>query len=523
MKGAGQEKAGANRAAIYARVSDKSQAEEDKTSLGEQVLEMESYCERRGLTVVARYQEVGKGWSKKRPEFQRMLTDARQGRFDTIICWKSDRLSRGLYPAAALMEVIEAYQIRLESVMDSIDMKTFGIMAAIGKIELDNLRERSSMGKRGAAKLGRIPTSGVPYGYRIGADGRPEVLDAEAEIVQRIFHEYVYEGMGARAISRRLTEEGVQTRQFARRWDTSYLHRLLGHTAYKGYSAYGRKRKIATEEGVVVYEQPQETWISISYPPLVDEATWNLAQQVKKERYALSKRNTKQFYLLQRLIRCAECGRRFGAVSNWYATSRRNGKLYRYRSAVARRYYRCNGVGKGDCCREKVYIRAERLEELVWSEVRHVLEDPSPILDVVESVGEGTGDLQEKIARAERELNGVQLEEDRAIRLFVSGKITEAQLDKQRKFITERLEGLRERVESYRTQEVARAEKRFVQESVLEWLGKFDGGLDEMSPEQMRETLRTVVDEVVIDGVNNVSITLAIPLEETAPIALQPS
>ena len=41
-------------------------------------------------------------------------------------------------------------------------------MAAIGKIELDNFRERSSMGKRGAAKQGRAPTGGLPYGYRIG-------------------------------------------------------------------------------------------------------------------------------------------------------------------------------------------------------------------------------------------------------------------------------------------------------------------------------------------------------------------
>ena len=89
------------RAAIYARVSDKSQAEEDKTSISEQTSGMEAYCERRGLTITARYQEVGRGWSKKRPEFQRMLADARRERFDTIVCWKSDRLSRGVYPAAA--------------------------------------------------------------------------------------------------------------------------------------------------------------------------------------------------------------------------------------------------------------------------------------------------------------------------------------------------------------------------------------------------------------------------------------
>ena len=170
-----QQKANGKRAAIYARVSDKSQAEDDKTSLSKQIGDMEAHCEDKGMTVTARYQEVGRGWSKKRPEFQRMLADAKRGRFDTIVCWKSDRLSRGMYPAAALMEVVEAYHINLEAVMDAIDMKTFGLMAAIGKIELDNFRERASMGKRGTAKQGRIPVSNIPYGYRIGDDGRPEL------------------------------------------------------------------------------------------------------------------------------------------------------------------------------------------------------------------------------------------------------------------------------------------------------------------------------------------------------------
>ena len=62
--------------------------------------------------------------------------------------------------------------------MDAIDMKTFGLMAAIGKIELDNFRERASMGKRGSARQGRIPVSNVPFGYRIGEDRRPQVVEA---------------------------------------------------------------------------------------------------------------------------------------------------------------------------------------------------------------------------------------------------------------------------------------------------------------------------------------------------------
>ena len=134
---------------------------------------MEAYCERKGLTITARYQEVGRGWSKKRPEFQRMLADANEGtlRHHRVLEVRPPQ-GRGMYPAAALMEVVEAHQIRLEAMMDAVDMKTFGLMAAIGKIELDNFWERSTMGKRGAAKQGRAPTGGLPYGYRIGDDGR---------------------------------------------------------------------------------------------------------------------------------------------------------------------------------------------------------------------------------------------------------------------------------------------------------------------------------------------------------------
>ena len=54
-------KTDANRAAIYARVSDKSQDAEDKTSISEQISAMEAHCERKGLTITARYQEVGRG------------------------------------------------------------------------------------------------------------------------------------------------------------------------------------------------------------------------------------------------------------------------------------------------------------------------------------------------------------------------------------------------------------------------------------------------------------------------------
>ena len=366
-----------HRAAIYARVSDKSQDTEDKTSISEQIVEMEAYCERKGLTITARYQEVGRGGSKNRPEFQRMLADARSGRFDTIVCWKSDRLSRGMYPAAALMEVVDAHQIGLEAVMDAIDMKTFGIMAVVGKIELDNLRERSSMGKRGAAKQGRVPTSRLPYGYRIGDDRRPEVGEPEAEIVRRIFHMYVHEGMGTHSIAIQLTGEGIPSPRSKKQWWASYIHNMLANATYTGVWAYGKTRWLSTEDGPQVHDEPRDTWIEIPVPPLVDEETWERAQKLKRQRTVRAKRNTKVAYLLQHLLKCGECGHKFGAKASWSSSNLRNGKRYRYDLLSPRRYYSCNGMHSYRLqCRERPNIRAEQVEEPIWSEVNRGASEP---------------------------------------------------------------------------------------------------------------------------------------------------
>ena len=517
MSRSANRKTEANRAAIYARVSDKSQDGEDKTSISEQIVEMEAHCESRGLTIVVRYQEVGRGWSKKRPEFQRMLTDAREGRFDVIVCWKSDRLSRGMYPAAALMEVVEAHEIRLEAVMDAIDMKTFGLMAAIGKIELDNFRERSAMGKRGMAKQGRAPTGGLPYGYRIGADGRPEVIEEHAEVVRRIFDMYVHEGMGSHSIAVRLTDEGVPTQTGKKLWFQSGVLHVLGNATYTGTWVYGKYRHVATEDGVKVHEQPRDRWIEIPIPQVIDDETWDRAQALKKQRSTRSKRNTKVLYLLQHLLKCGECGHSFHAKSTWRRTNVRNGKKYRYDLPSPNRYYKCGGMHSLRLrCRERPYIRAERLEEPIWREVKRVIQNPAVIVAGIDTLDtqEGGGGLEEEIAQLGRDVRGIQMEEDRAIRLFVSGKITEAQLDVQRKFITERLESARAKLDEYHAREASGSEQRRLMEAVLSWAKEVGQGIDELTDGQRKEILQVVLERVVIDRENNVDITLAIPIDD---------
>ena len=100
-----------------------------------------------------------------------------------------------------------------------------------------------------------------------------------------------------------------------------------------------------------------------------------------------AKRNIKVFYMLQHLVRCTECGMLFGCRATTQKTIRRGDKVYQYDIEPPQRYYRCYGNRNTPRdCWEHSYIRAERLEELVWSEVREVVRQPEVIIAGIESL-----------------------------------------------------------------------------------------------------------------------------------------
>ncbi len=135
------------------------------------------------------------------------------------------------------------------------------------------------------------------------------------------------------------------------------------------------------------------------------------------------------------------------------------------------------------------------------------------IHQAVEMTARESGGLKEQISRAERDLRTTQTREERAITLFVSGKITEAQFDNQRKFITERLENVRAKLDDYRAWAASGAEKLQLTEAVFAWARDVAQGLDELTPEQRKAFLQMVVEEVIVHRNDNVDITLAIPID----------
>ena len=96
----------------------------------------------------------------------------------------------------------------------------------------------------------------------------------------------------------------------------------------------------------------------------------------------------------------------------------------------------------------------------------------------------------------------------------MSGKITEGQLDQQRRFITERLETARVSLHDLRARESLASEKRLAVDNLVQWSQMFSQSLDDLTDEKRRDVLGLLVDRVVIDKDNNVNITLGIATEE---------
>ena len=143
-----------------------------------------------------------------------------------------------------------------------------------------------------------------------------------------------------------------------------------------------------------------------------------------------------------------------------------------------------------------------------------MVQNPGLIVKGMESMGEREDSgLEKRIVQAERELGRIQKEEDRAIGLYVSGKISEDQLDHQRRLIHERLEAARARLDEYRSQGAAAVERKVLTGNVAEWSRRIGEGLDDLPVEDRREVLRLIVDQIAIDGDNSVTITLGIPTQ----------
>ncbi len=152
--------------ALYARVSTSDKGQDPQM----QLRELREYCERRGWTVSAEYVDVGVSGAKdSRLQLNRLMADAKQRRFDSILVWKLDRFGRSLKHLVSALGEFEALGVAFVSLRDAFDLTTpagrlmFNMVASFAEFERDLIRERVKAGianrRAKGFRVGRKPVS----------------------------------------------------------------------------------------------------------------------------------------------------------------------------------------------------------------------------------------------------------------------------------------------------------------------------------------------------------------------------
>lgn len=296
---------------VYLRVSTEDQAKEG-FSLKEQKAKITEYCNFRHYEIYDYYEDAGVSakTGNKRPEFERLLEDAKNKKLDTIMVVKLDRLSRSIYDLEKLMKLFEEYEIKLYCLYDEYNTTNANgrlvarLMMSVSQNEIERTSERTKFGMDGAIKEGHIPGL-TPIGYR--RENKCLVVDpVDAELVKRIFTMYS-RGISHFLIAKQLTEEGIK----GKLWHDSVIGKIVRNPVYKGDYILNRGKKT-------------EKYYKDVCPRIVDDELWNYCQAQAPKNLRHYKRD-KEYIFLQKL-NCPTCGRTLGGK----ATRKKNGVDYYY-------------------------------------------------------------------------------------------------------------------------------------------------------------------------------------------------
>ena len=328
-------------AVIYARYSSHNQTEQ---SIEGQLRDCYAFAEREGLQVIGEYIDRAiTGRTDERPDFQRMIADARKQEFQRVIVWKFDRFSRDRYDSAIYKHKLKQCGVRVLSAMENVGEGDVSIIlealleASAEQYSLD-LSKKVLRGQRESRLKGTFLGGLTPIGYKL--ENRKLVADERtAPIVRYIFEQYA-KGTSKQDIINELATRGILNRH-GKPLSHSTLQTILKNKKYIGVYTHGGQDVAGGCEA------------------LIDEKTFlKVQEQLSKRKHAPAASKAVIEYLLQGKLYCGYCG------FNMFGDSGRgrNGSTYRY--------YACRRRKKERDCKKK----NEKKDFIEWYVVEQTVE-----------------------------------------------------------------------------------------------------------------------------------------------------
>lgn len=264
--------------------------------------------------------------AKKRPGFMKMIEDCRKGKIDMIVTKSVSRFSRNNLDC--LMYVRELKQLGIPIIFEKEGINTIQVSSellltlfgALSQAESESISMNVKLGIRQSLKNGNFRFSYKTFlGYRKGADGQPEIVPEQADIVRRIYNDFLA-GATYLEIAKRLTEENVPTMGGGNRWFSERIKSILKNEKYKG-DALLQKTYITDPISKRVKKNNGELpmyYVENSHPAIIERRIFDKVQEEiarragkKKVKQTGTKTELGRYsgkYALTELLYCGECG-----------------------------------------------------------------------------------------------------------------------------------------------------------------------------------------------------------------------
>jgi site-specific DNA recombinase len=485
--------------ALYIRVSTSEQAEFGFSVPAQSKL-LKEYSQQNSWRIYDIYTDNGLSGksASNRPELQRLLEDAKLGKFQKVLVWKINRLARNVIDLLEITEELNRHQVSLQSISEQFDLSsplgqfTLQMMAAVGELERKTIAENIQMGRHqrnkrgiycGASILG-YETRTIAYQSQRRKTTELYIVPEEAQLVRSIFLMYS-EGKGLKAIVNFLNINGFQSKH-QKPFSISTIRKILNNPVYIGNIQYFEP---SLQQNVIVEGH---------HEPIIPMELWNKVKERLRNNQRKPSKIIERCYPLSSILRCPICD---SSMIPFNTTQhRKNGQKVTYH------YYICNQYqNKGIAVCKPNSIPADKIEQLILSKLKNIINHPSLLKDIVgrinSSLEEKQKMLQRQIGSINKQLNETKSKKQRCFSLFEDEVMDKAT------FV--------DRISSYKEQEASFSkEKEQVEfeisqlilklvsfQEVQSLLIKFEELWPSASEEQQKVLVKSLIEKVTINKV----------------------
>lgn len=429
-----------------------------------------------------------------------MITACKRGHIDLIITKSLSRFARNTVDCLETVRLLKANGIGVYFEKENINTLTesseflITLFSGFAQAESESLSKNVAWGKAKSAEAGKVTFQYKKMlGYRKGADGQPEIVPEEAEVIKRIYHRYL-DGCTLGQIKRELDEDNVPTAQGVEFWSPAIIHNILTNEKYIGDALLQKtyvtdciSKKVKKNQGERAMYYVENNHPAIISREMFDQVRNEMTRRSSK-RKVLQKSGKTELgkysgkYALTELLVCGECGSPYKRV-----TWARNGKKRIVWRCVSRLEFGTQ------YCHNSPTLDESKLHSAILASMNEfavIRQEGCPdVLAMAEEAKQALSQAGAKLLELKKHMETVSREQSDLLDRLLEN-MGDAELNAKMKALTDEKESLKAQILDARQMEVSLEEQATRHQQMWDSIMECSAGYTEFADEFVRQIIQ---------------------------------